>query len=104
MGAGGARMLVGVCAVPVVPVCAVPVLCSVDGVYTWWGFRVGMSRGRFSWLVEQEFQEVGLVCLGQGCCMLQVFVGAVCELLRCLGNGRPLHVRRRGLGVLRVGA
>ena len=29
---GGARMLVGVCAVPVVPVCAVPVLCSVDGV------------------------------------------------------------------------
>ena len=63
-----------------------------------------MSRGRFSWLVEQEFEEVGLVCLGQGCCMLQVFVGAVCELLRCLGNGRPLHVRRRGLGVLRVGA
>ena len=32
VGAGGARMLVGVCAVPVVPVCAVPVLCSVDGV------------------------------------------------------------------------
>ena len=32
MGACGARMLVGVCAVPVVPVCAVPVLCSVDGV------------------------------------------------------------------------
>ena len=61
-----------------------------------------MSRGRFSWLVEQEFEEVGLVCLGQGCCMPQVFVGAVCELLRCLGNGRPLHVRRRGLGVLRV--
>ena len=30
MGAGGARMLVCVCAVPVVPVCAVPVLCSVD--------------------------------------------------------------------------
>ena len=63
-----------------------------------------MSRGRFSWLVEQQFQEVALVCLGQGCTMLQVFVGAVCELLRCLGNGRPLHVRRRGLGVLRVGA
>ena len=36
--------------------------------------------------------------------MLQVPVGAVCELLRCLGNGRLLHVRRRGLGVLRVGA
>ena len=70
----------------------------------WWGFRVGMSRGRFSWLVEQEFEEVGLVCWGQGCRMLQVFVGAVCELLRRLGNGRPLHVRRRGLGVLRVGA
>ena len=32
MGAGGARMLVGVCVVHVVPVCAVPVLCSVDGV------------------------------------------------------------------------
>ena len=104
MGAGGARMPVGVCAVPVVPVCAVPVLCSVDGVATWWGFRVGMSRDRFSWLVEQEFEEVGLVCLGQGCCMLQVFVGAVCELLRRLGNGRPLHARCRGLGVLRVGA
>ena len=47
---------------------------------------------------------MSLVCLGQGCCMLQVFVGAVCELLRCLGNGHPLHVRHRGLGVLRVGA
>ena len=47
---------------------------------------------------------MGLVFLVQGCCMLQVFVGAVCELLRCLGNGRALHVRRRGLGVLRVGA
>ena len=104
MGAGCPRMLVGVCAVPVVPVCAVPVLCSVDGVYAWWGFRVGMSRGRFSWLVEQEFEEVGLVCLGQGCCMLQVFVSAVCELLCCLGSGRQLHVRRCGLGVLRVGA
>ena len=32
MGAGGARMRVGVCALPVVPVCAVPVLCPVDGV------------------------------------------------------------------------
>ena len=32
MGTGGARMLVGVCAVPVVSMCAVPVLCSVDGV------------------------------------------------------------------------
>ena len=38
-----------------------------------------MSRGRFSWLVEQVFEEVDLVCLGQGCCMLQVFVGAVYE-------------------------
>ena len=47
---------------------------------------------------------MGLVCWGQGCRMLQVFVGAVCELLRRLGNGRPLHVCRRGLGVLRVGA
>ena len=56
-----------------------------------------MSRGRFSWLVEQQFEEVGLVCLRQGGWMLQVFVGAVCELLRCLGNCRPLHVRCRGL-------
>ena len=32
VGASGVRMLVGVCAVPVVPVCAVPVLCPVDGV------------------------------------------------------------------------
>ena len=43
---------------------------------------------------------MGLVRLGQGRCMLQVFVGAVCEVIRCLGNGRPLHVHRRGLGVL----
>ena len=64
----------------------------------------GMSWGRVSWLVEQEFEEVGLVRLGQGGCMLQVFVGVVCELLRCPGNGRPLHVRRCGLGVLCVGA
>ena len=64
----------------------------------------GMSWGRFSRLVEQEFEEVGLVRFGQGGCMLQVFIGAVCELLRCLGNGRLLHVHRRGLGVLRVGA
>ena len=69
------------------------------------GSRVGaMSWGRFSRLVEQEFEEVGLVALGPGGCMLQVFVGAVCELLRCLGNGRPLHVRCCGLGVFRVGA
>ena len=61
-----------------------------------------MLWGRFSWLVEQEFEEVGLVRLGQGGHMLQVFVGAVCELLRCLGNGRPGHVRRRGLGVFRM--
>ena len=60
----------------------------------------GMAWGRFSWLVEQEFEEVGLVRLGQSGCMLQVFVGAVCELLRCLGNGRPLHVHCRGLGGL----
>ena len=64
MGAGGARMLVGVRVVPVVSVCAVPVLWSVDGVYAWLGSRVGVSWGRFSWLVEQEFEEVGLVCLG----------------------------------------
>ena len=31
---------------------------------------------------------MGLVCWGQGCRILQVFVGAVCELLRRLGNGR----------------
>ena len=64
----------------------------------------GMSWVRLSWLVEQEFEEVGQVRLGQSGGMLQVFTGAVCELLRCLGHGRPLHVRRRGLGVFRVGA
>ena len=64
----------------------------------------GASCGRFSRLVEQEYEEVGLVRVGQGGCMLQVFVGAVRELLGRLGNGRPLHVHRRGLGVLRVGA
>ena len=64
----------------------------------------GVSWGRSSRLVEQVFEEVGLVLVGQGGCMLQLFVGAVCELLRCLGNGHPLHVRRRGLGDLRVGA
>ena len=53
----------------------------------------GISRGTFSRLVEQEFEEVGLVCQGKGGCMLQVFVDAVGELFRCLGNGRPLHVR-----------
>ena len=32
VGARGAGMLAGVCALPVLPVCAVPVLCPVDGV------------------------------------------------------------------------
>ena len=32
VGAGSARMLVGVCAVPVLPVCAVPSLFPVEGV------------------------------------------------------------------------
>ena len=32
MGAGGASVLVGVCAVPGMPVCAVPLVCLVDGV------------------------------------------------------------------------
>ena len=64
----------------------------------------GVLWGRFSQLVEQEFEEVGTVRLGQGGCMLQVFVGAACELLPCLRSGRSLHVRRCGLGVLRVGA
>ena len=41
----------------------------------------GISWGRFSWLVVQEFEEMGLVCSEQGGCMLQVFVGAVCQLL-----------------------
>ena len=47
---------------------------------------------------------MGLVRRGQDGCMLQVFVGAVGELFRCLGNSRPLHVRSRGPGVVRVGA
>ena len=36
--------------------------------------------------------------------MLQVLVGAVCYLFGRFGNGPPLHVRCRGLGVVRVGA
>ena len=60
-----------------------------------------MSQGRFSRLVEQEFEGSGLVRRGQGGCMLQVFVGVVGELF--LGNSRPLHVRSRGLGVIRLG-
>ena len=58
----------------------------------------GMSRGRFSQVVEQEFQEVGLVRRRQDGSMLQVCSGAVAELFRCLGNSRPLHVRCRGPG------
>ena len=64
----------------------------------------GMSWGRFSRFLEQEFEEVGLVRLAQASCMLQVFVGAVCDLLRCLGNGGPLHVRCLVLGVFCLGA
>ena len=41
IGACGARMLLGVCAVPVVLVCAVRVLCLVDVVWVWFGSRVG---------------------------------------------------------------
>ena len=95
MGACGACMLAGVCAVSVVLVRAVLVSCLVDGVQARGGGPVsgGMSRGGFSRLVEQEFEEVGLVRLGPGGCMLQVFVVAVCELFCCLGNSRPLHVR-----------
>ena len=105
VGDGGVRMLAGVCAVLVVPLCAVPMLRPVNGVRRGEGPVLGgASWGRSSRLVEQEFEEVGLVRVGQGGCMLQVFVGAVRELLRRLGNGCPLHVRRRGLGVLRVGA
>ena len=63
----------------------------------------GMLWGRFSRLVEHEFEVVGWVRLGQAGCMLQVFMGAVRELLRCLGNDCPLHVRCCALGVLRVG-
>ena len=98
-------MLVGVCAVSVVLVRAVPVLCLVDGVQVC-GAPVlgGMLRGRFSRLVAQKFGEVGLVRRGQGSCMMGVFVGAVGELFRCLRNDRPLHVRRRDMGVVCMGA
>ena len=106
MGACGARMLAGVCAVSVVLVRAVSVSCLVDGVQARGQGPVlgGMSPGGLSRLVEQEFEELGLVRRGQGGCKLPVFVGAVCELFCCLGSGRPLHVRCRGPGVVRVGA
>ena len=64
----------------------------------------GMSRGRFSRLVDQEFEEGRPGLLGQRGCMLQVFVGAVGEIFRCLGNGGLLHVPCRGRGVVRVAA
>ena len=90
MGACGARTLAGVCAVSVVlvramPCCAWWMVCR----HGWGPVLGGMSRGGFSQLVEQEFQEVGLVRRGQGGCLLQVFLGPVGELFRCLGNGRP---------------
>ena len=54
MGACGARMLAGVCAVSVVLVRAVPVLCLVDGAQALWGpVPRGMSRGRFSRLGQE---------------------------------------------------
>ena len=106
MVACGARMLAGVCAVSVVVVRAVLVSCLMDGVRARGGGAVsgGMSRRGFSWLVQQEFEEVGPVRWGQGGCMVLVFVGAVCELFCCLGNSRWLHVRCRGPGVVSVGA
>ena len=106
MQACGERMLADVCALSVVLVLAVSVSWLVDGVRARGGSPVsgGMSRPGFSRLVEQEFEEVGLVSQGQGGCMLQVFVGAVGELFCCLGDGRPLHVHCRGPGVVRVGA
>ena len=76
-------------------------LCAGMG---WGPAPGGMSLGRFSRLVEQEFEEVGVVLRGQAGCMLRVFLGAVGELFPCLGNSRPLHVRCCGLGVVRVGA
>ena len=57
-----------------------------------------MCRARFLRFVEQVFEEVGLVRGGQAGCLLQVFVGGVDELFCCFGEGRPLHVRCRGLG------
>ena len=102
----GARMLAGVCAVSVGLRRVLSVSCSVDRVRATKGGPVsgGMSRGGFSRLVEQEFEEVSLVRRGQAGCMLQVFLGAVGKFFACLGDGRPLHVRCRGMGVFRVGA
>ena len=59
-------MLTGVCVVPVVLVCAVSVFCAVDGAWVGGGGPAsgGRSLGGVSRLVEQEFEEVGLVCLG----------------------------------------
>ena len=65
-----------------------------------------MSRGGFSSLVEQEFEEVGLVCRGQGCCMLHGHMSAlsgsvtyftVCPQRSILGTPvSPLFIKALG--------
>ena len=60
------RMLAGVCMVLVVLVCVLVVSCAFDG--AWTGRRGPASGGRWLGgvlrLVEQDFEEVGLVCWG----------------------------------------
>ena len=107
-------MLAGVRVVLVVPVCGVLVLRVAGGARVWgflvWRDGCSVALGRpcgcvgVSRLVEKQFEEQGLVCPGQCGCMLQVYVDAVRELCCHFGDGRALHVRRCGLGVLHVGA
>ena len=47
-------------------------------------------------LVEEEFEELGLVRWGQRGCVLQVYVDAVREVCGHCGDGCSLHVCRRG--------
>ena len=64
----------------------------------------GMSWGRVSRLVKQEFEEVGLSVWGRAAACCRYLWVRYDNLLHCLGNGRPFHVRCCGQGVFRMGA